>query len=90
MKIGIYAILDNKAEMLIGGLQLHKAQASAIRSFTDIALDPKTLINRHPEDFELIELGFLTDNNTIHPNDDYNVVITGAAWAAAMKERVEE
>lgn len=89
MKIGIYAILDKKAEALVGGLQLHRALASAVRSFTDIALDPKTMINRHPEDFELIELGFITDDNQIVPAEGYNVVITGAAWAAAMKEKTE-
>lgn len=85
MRIGIYAILDTKAEALIGGLQLHKHVAAAIRQFSDIALDPQTMIHRHPEDFTLIHLGDITETNVIEAHYDYIVVITGSAWAAAMK-----
>lgn len=84
MKIGIYAIIDKKTEDLIGGLQLHKHPASAIRTFTDIGLDKQTLLNRHPEDFDLVKLGELTDQNQIQP--DYNVIITGSAWAASQAQ----
>lgn len=85
MKIGIYAIRDKKAEQIIGGLRLHPHPSTAVREFGDIGLDTKSMINRHPDDFELVQLGELTDDHTaIEPI--YNVVITGTAWAAAQRQ----
>lgn len=31
--------------------------ASGIRSFTDVATNPQSSVNKHPEDFQLFELG---------------------------------
>lgn len=89
MKIGVYAIIDRKAEILIGGLQLHRHPAAAIRQFSDIGLTPDTMVNRHPEDFDLLHLGDITDKNTIEALPEYNVVITGQAWAAAQAAPTE-
>jgi len=88
----IYAILDTKAGSIIGGLQLHRHPAAAIRVFGDIAADPKSMIAKHPEDYELIELGTLRDdhtiaktfNHTIDALDEHQVIITGKAWLAAQ------
>lgn len=82
MATTIYAIYDNVADQLVGGLQLHKHVASAVRAFSDIASDPQTLINRHPDDYDLIQLGFITPDNQIKP--EYQIVMRGAAWAAAQ------
>lgn len=97
----IYAILDKKAQALTGGLQLHRHEAAAVRVFSDIASDPQTTIARHPEDFELLCLGLLNDEDvydekngvtpirsayTITATTRPTVVITGAAWKAAQKQ----
>lgn len=79
----MYCIYDNKAESIVGGIILERADAPAIRAFHD-ALDPKngTVLSQHPEDFELYLLGALGDSGTVIPNNGYKSVATGAQWAA--------
>lgn len=82
----IYAVIDTKADAIVGGLQLHRADAAAIRAFGDIASDPQTIIARHPEDFELRRLGFIDINNEIvTPSTESDTIITGAQWKAAQQ-----
>lgn len=83
MNAKIYAIRDTVAESIIGGLQLHKHDAAAVRTFGDIAADPQTQLHRHVADFELVCLGRLNGLDEIEA--DYTVIITGAQWAAAQK-----
>lgn len=83
MRTGIYAIHDIVADTIVGGLHLHKHHAPAVRMFTDIAGSKDTSINKHPNDFVLIQLGTLVHDETglsIQPH--YDVVIKGAQWAA--------
>lgn len=86
MKRGIYAIYDNKAADIVSLLQVHSHEAVAIRTFTDIALQENSQIQRHPEDFDLIRLGFLlTDANSgtaITPG--YQMVLTGKTLIATL------
>lgn len=78
----IYAILDLVANDIIGGLHIHRHEAAAIRFFSDIANMPDSNINRHPADFQLVQLGHLNEKHQIVEN--YKLVITGAQWAAAQ------
>lgn len=82
MRTGIYAILDVKADMLVGGLHLHKAEAAAIRMFSDIAGTPDTTVGRHPDDYELLFLGSIGEDNQITPLCPPVPVLTGSQWAA--------
>lgn len=75
---GIYGILDKLAQEIIGGLQLHYHEAPAIRAFDDIGRMPDSMIGRHPQDFDLIRLGWLTLESTIEP--EYKVVLSGTQW----------
>lgn len=86
MKIGIYAIFDVVAQMIIGGLQLHRHHAAAIRMFGDVASAKDTAIAQHPKDFNLIFLGQLNDDNTIMAIVPPEVVISGSAWLAAQSQ----
>lgn len=83
MRTGIYAILDTAADMYIGGLHLHKHEASAVRMFNDIAMLPDTIIGKHPEDFELIQLGHLEDDNKM--SVEHMLVLTGKQWQQLQK-----
>jgi len=83
MQGNIYAIYDAIAETNIGGLQIHKHDAAAIRIFGDICADPQSMIAKHPKDFSLVVLGRLEDNNTITPLPTPETLITGAIWFAA-------
>lgn len=87
MRTGIYAIYDTKADTIVGGLHLHKHHPPAVRMFTDIAGSKDTMINRHPNDFSLIQLGTLVDDDTgltIQPH--FEVIITGAQWGAINQQ----
>lgn len=86
---GIYAIYDNVAESLLGNglLHLHAHDAPAIRMFGDVASMPQSPIALHPQDFDLIKIGVLNDDNTITPVSE--IVLTGANWSAAQKQPTE-
>ena len=83
MKKSIYAIVDTKAETIIGGLHLFAHEAAAVRFFGDIASDAQTMVARHIGDHQLLELGEI-DETTGDIRPDSRVVITGAAWKAAQ------
>lgn len=80
----IYAIRDNVAEQIIGTLIMLKHEAAAVRSFGDIASMPESIVGKHPADFDLVQLGYITHTHQLEP--DYRLVITGAAWLAAQEK----
>lgn len=84
MKRGIYAIYDNKAADIVSILQVHSHEAVAIRTFTDVALQEQSQIQRHPEDFDLIRLGFLNTGNDLGITPGYQMVITGKTLIATL------
>lgn len=90
--IKIFGIRDKLANAIIGTLWLMRHEAQAIRTFTDIASDPQSSIAKHPADYELLELGHLTDNNDgivgiLSPGETGRVVLDGATWAATQQPR---
>lgn len=80
----IYAIRDNTARMIIGGLHLFAHEAAAVRFFGDVAGDPQTMVARHINDHELICCGVLNEETGVIEDDTAKLVITGAAWKAAQ------
>lgn len=85
----IYAIRDKVAEAF-GPLMTFPHDAPAIRAFSDVASDPQTQVGRHPDDFELMELGILDDQAAeIVSQAPARVVITGSSWRAAQVEASE-
>lgn len=79
----LYAVRDNVAGMLIGGIIVVRHEAAAIRTFGDIASQPDSIVRLHPADFDLLRLGHLDDAMQLVP--DFGVVITGAQWHAAQQ-----
>lgn len=90
VKRGIYAIYDNKAQDIVSVLQHHAHEAVAVRTFTDVALAERSMMLTHPDDFDLVQLGYLmtpdteTDNFTIIPA--YRLIITGKALMEAISQ----
>lgn len=84
----IFAIYDHVADAIIGGLHLHRHQASAIRMFGDIATLPDSSIGLHPEDFDLLLLGVLNDDHTITACKE--IILAGAVWSAAQKPHLSK
>lgn len=93
-RTGIYAIRDNLAGMLIGGLHMHKHDAPAIRFFHDVATMPDSGIARHPQDYELILICYIEDDGTLHSTRNAEgseliapeTVLTGATWATMQQQ----
>lgn len=81
----IYAIVDVKANQMVGGLMTHKHEAAAVRMFSDIANAKDTMIQRHPQDFNLVRLGYITHDYALAP--DYADILTGQNWKAAQDQQ---
>lgn len=96
----IYCIYDLKAQSAVGGLLLFAADAAAIRNFTDLAQDEKTMLHRHLEDYNLLALGTFDDavpclsikyfDAETQEGDAYRTVLTGASLKAAMTPSAPE
>ena len=56
MKLKIFAIFDSKAEAYLPPFMM-QATGLAIRTFQDMACDPKHQVGAHPEDYTLFEIG---------------------------------
>lgn len=80
----LIAIFDNKASDIVGIIQIHRHVATAIRMFRDVAEAPNSQIQKHPEDFDLVQVGWLSDDSkTIEPV--FELVMKGSALLAATK-----
>lgn len=83
-KTGIYAIVDKVADNIIGGLQLHRHDAPAVRVFLDAARTTGTLVNQHTGDFMLVRLGYLNLQNQIE--EDYAIILEGETLATTQEK----
>lgn len=60
MKLGIYSVFDQKAQAFFTPSYYHY-KGEAVRSFEDIMKDPKSILNKHPEDYDLYMIGQFDD-----------------------------
>lgn len=90
----IYGIYDRVAKELMGAgmyeLFVFRTDQQAVRYFADCILDPKSILSKHPSDYELVNLGFIEQDNLsaplINASNNYQIVITGDALIAATTE----
>lgn len=61
MKTKVFSIYDSKAQMFNLPFFMVTTPA-ALRSFSDLVNDPQTMINKHPGDFVLYEIGEYDDS----------------------------
>lgn len=69
LQLQLYSILDTKAEAFFPPFPAANA-AEALRSFSDLLVDPQSKIGKHPEDYRLYHVGeFHVVNGTVtgHP-----------------------
>ena len=87
----ITAIYDNVARAMVGPFQIFPHEAPAIRMFSDVAADNRSLVGQHPGDFDSILMGHLDDESDppmIEPKAA-TPIITGAQWLAAQQQKQE-
>lgn len=62
MLLQIFAVYDVKAECYNTPFFM-SSNGQAIRAFSDMLSDDRTMISKHPDDFSLYHLGEYDDNN---------------------------
>lgn len=78
---GLYVIQDTVANDTAPAITMHRAEAAAVREFSEL-LTQHPMMSKHPQDFQLVRVGFMEDESLkIVPN--HHVIVTGAALAAA-------
>lgn len=81
----IYAIYDNKAKDFTGMqmyiLMCFRTDQQAARYFADAVNDKSSILNKHPEDYDLVCLGHIEQDNLSAPLisalDEYLPIING-------------
>lgn len=94
-RVGIYAVRDTVAQDIIGGLHLHRHDAAAVRMFIDAATDKGTRIAQHPQDYELICLGYTDETGQLYDSPDApddtigppSTILTGKQWLATITDK---
>lgn len=77
-------IVDRLAES-VGPVMVYPAVPAAIRAFGDVATDSSTMVFRHPEDFDLIQIASIDERTgELTANLPPKVLLTGVAWKAAQ------
>lgn len=79
----VFTVYDSKAEMYMPPFMAFN-KGEAIRSFSDAAKDPKSMIYAHPEDYTLFHIGEYDDNTAKYIQPVTNVSL-GVAIEYALK-----
>lgn len=88
MRRGLYVIYDTTAQDIIGLVQLHKHDTVATRMFQDIYNMEGSSLAKHPDDYELVCIGTLSDDGlTIDP--EQRVVITAKTLQTLQQQEVQ-
>lgn len=86
----LYCVRDVKANDVGDQVMVCRADAVAIRAFSDAlsSTDPRSLMAKYPDDYELICIGAMSDEGVIQNDgeDDgfVRVVLAGSTWKAAQ------
>lgn len=84
----IYAIRDRIAQDLVGlrmySLMCFRTDQEAARYFADAINDTSSILNKHPQDYELILVGAVDDTGQIFPRspDTNALIVTGDTLVA--------
>lgn len=73
----LYQIYDKKAESVVGPIMSCKADAVAIRAFSDNMRQADSPLAQHPEDFDLLLIGEQGDSGHIYNNERTETLMQG-------------
>lgn len=85
MAKNIYAVYDEVAQDIVGGLFVFTHDSPAVRIFVDGLGDVSTMLAKHPDDYSLICLGEIVEGvpPLIDGSQGCRTVLTGTAWKSA-------
>lgn len=81
----IFAVYDTVAETFIGQLILDRHAAPVTRMFHQLLGDKSTQLAAHPNDYNLLHVGYVEDSGQLWPISP-TIVATGSAWLSATQE----
>lgn len=83
---GVYVLYDKLAQAIVGGLHLHKHEATALRMFSDIITMNDSRVAQHPKDFDLCRIGFY--NPITHQlTTDFATLMNAQRWIDAQQPK---
>lgn len=83
----LVAIVDTMANDFAGNVMIVGHPNVAVRMFGDVCQDPQTAINKHVEDYQLVQLGIIQSD--LHITEAFEIIITGKQWLAAQQPQGE-
>lgn len=87
MKLNIYCVYDKKAAAF--GTPFFMSQnGEAIRMFDDLVNDTRSRVNKHPEDYELWNVGQWQDENSMFDNIERVFLVSAASLVKEQKKIV--
>ena len=81
----LYVIRDNVAEAPAGPVMTFAHDAVAVREFRDIALNEKSSLHAHMEDYDLLCVGEFNVDECMVVGHEPRVVLSGAALKASQE-----
>lgn len=81
----LYAILDNKADMIVGPLMMYPNDVVAVRGFGVHVENNQTDLNKYPDDFEMIYVGNIDETTGQINSENVTTVCTARQWLDANK-----
>ncbi len=85
MKHNIYSVFD-EASGLYSQPNTGTSDGEAVRTFQDMAIDPKHQVGKHPGDYTLLRLGIFDDTTGTLTNEVNSTLSTGLEARAAQKQ----
>lgn len=76
----LYVVRDKLAEDVGDQIMVCRADAVAVRAFTDALQNPQSYMAKHPQDYELLEVGALHHDGRIEAIESPRIVLTGQQW----------
>lgn len=88
MIIKVYSIFDKKAETYGPPFFMLKEQM-AVRAFSDISNDMSTMLSKHPEDYELYEIGEYNDNTADIKQNSKRFIVNALSVKRVIKDVID-
>lgn len=76
----LYAIRDNKAQLISGPLMIHPNDVTAIRQFGQITDHQESDLHKYPDDFELIYVGNIDETTGAINTEHVTTLCTAREW----------
>lgn len=87
----LYVVRDNKAGDVGDQVMVCKADAQAVRAFTDALKNTQNFMSRYPEDYDLLCIGVMDEDGDWSDGSDGDrsypcVILEGKAWKLSQSE----